>query len=105
MVHQRAEKVARIAERIPPQEVNGPAEGDLLVIGWGGTCGSLTAAVEQCQGRGMRVAHAHLRYLNPLPANLAEVVSRYNKVVVAELNTGQLRLVLQGVLGRPLAGL
>jgi 2-oxoglutarate ferredoxin oxidoreductase subunit alpha len=105
MVRQRAEKVARIAECIPAQPVVGPESGDLLVIGWGGTGGSLTAAVERCQKLGHSVAHAQLRYLNPLPANLAQLVSRYKKVLVAELNTGQLRLVLQGVLGRPLEGL
>jgi len=105
MVRQRADKVAAVAGRIPPQPVQGPPTGDLLVIGWGGTHGALTAAVERCQARGMSVAHAQVRYLNPLPANLAEVVGRYKQVVVAELNTGQLRLVLQGTLGRPLEGL
>jgi 2-oxoglutarate ferredoxin oxidoreductase subunit alpha len=105
MVRQRAEKVAKIADLIPPQTVTGPETGDLLVIGWGGTCGSLLAAMERCKQRSLSVAHAHLRYLNPLPANLPELVARYRKVLVAELNTGQLRLVLQGTLGRPMEGL
>jgi 2-oxoglutarate ferredoxin oxidoreductase subunit alpha len=105
MVRQRAEKVAKIADFIPHQTVTGPPTGDLLVIGWGGTCGSLLAAMESCQQRGLRVAHAHLRYLNPLPTNLPEVVARYKKVLVAELNTGQLRLVLQGTLCRPMVEL
>lgn len=105
MVRQRADKVARIAEVIPPLTVDGSEAGDLLVIGWGGTWGSIAAAVAECLGRGLRVSQAHLRYLNPLPANLAEIAGRYKKILVAELNTGQLRLVLQGVLGRQLEGL
>ncbi len=105
MVQQRAAKIAAIATRIPPLRVQGAEQGNLLVLGWGSTFGSLAAAVERCQVRGLRVAHAHLRYLNPLPTNLAEVVARYNNVLVAETNSGQLRLVLQAVLGRSLEGL
>lgn len=105
MVRQRAEKVQAVADHIPPLTVYGPEQGDLLVLGWGGTAGSLRTAVERCQARGLSVAHAHLRHLNPLPGNVTEVLNRYKKTLVAELNTGQLRLVLQGTLGRPLEGL
>jgi 2-oxoglutarate/2-oxoacid ferredoxin oxidoreductase subunit alpha len=90
MVHTRAQKIANIAKDIPPLAVEGPAEGDLLVIGWGGTYGSLVTAVQRAQHRGQKVAHAHLRYLNPMPANTGEVLRRYRKVLVPELNGGQL---------------
>lgn len=90
MVHTRAQKIANIANEIPPLEVSGPAEGDLLVIGWGGTYGSIRTAVQRAQGRGLRVAQAHLRYLNPMPSNTGDVLKRYKKVLVPELNGGQL---------------
>jgi 2-oxoglutarate/2-oxoacid ferredoxin oxidoreductase subunit alpha len=95
MVRTRAQKVANVANEIPPLEVVGPAEGDLLVIGWGGTYGSLLTAAQRCQRKGLKVAHAHLRYLNPMPRNTGEVLKRYKKVLVPELNGGQLRLLLR----------
>src|SRR5205807_8332553 len=73
MVRIRAQKVANIANDIPPLEVSGPAEGDLLVIGWGGTYGSITTAVQRAPRKGIRVAQAHLRYLNPMPRNTGDV--------------------------------
>jgi 2-oxoglutarate ferredoxin oxidoreductase subunit alpha len=97
MVRTRAQKVANIAQDIPPLEVTGPEEGDLLVVGWGGTYGSILTAVQRCQRKGHKVAHAHLRYLNPMPANTGEVLGRYRKVLVPELNAGQLRLLLRAV--------
>jgi 2-oxoglutarate ferredoxin oxidoreductase subunit alpha len=97
MVQTRAQKIANIAEEIPPLEVKGPGQGDLLVIGWGGTYGSITTAVERCQHRGGKVAQAHLRYLNPMPQNTAEVLKRYKKILVPELNAGQLGLLLRGM--------
>ncbi len=90
MVRLRARKVANVAGVVPPQEVEGPEAGRLLVVGWGGTYGALATAVRQLWQRGASVAHAHLRYLNPLPANLGEVLTRYDRVLVAELNCGQL---------------
>src|SRR5262249_27012226 len=96
MVKTRAQKVANIANDIPELTVNGPAEGDLLVIGWGGTYGSIRTAVERCQHRGCSVAQAHLRYLNPMPRNTLDVLKRYKKVLVPELNSGQLSLLLRG---------
>jgi 2-oxoglutarate/2-oxoacid ferredoxin oxidoreductase subunit alpha len=97
MVKTRARKIANIANDIPELAVNGPAEGDLLVIGWGGTYGSILSAVQRSQRKGYKVASAHLRYLNPMPKNTAEVLRRYKKVLVPELNAGQLRLLLRGI--------
>ena len=96
MVRIRAEKIANIADDIPALAVDGPAEGDLLVVGWGGTFGAIAhgrAAGAERQGR--NVAHAHLRYLNPMPRNTGDVLKRYKKVLVPELNTGQLRRLLR----------
>jgi 2-oxoglutarate/2-oxoacid ferredoxin oxidoreductase subunit alpha len=95
MVRTRAKKIANIANEIPLLEVNGPAEGDLLVIGWGGTYGAIVSAVQRSQRKGLKVAQTHLRYLNPMPRNIGEVLRRYNKVLVPELNAGQLRLLLR----------
>jgi 2-oxoglutarate ferredoxin oxidoreductase subunit alpha len=97
MVKTRAQKVANVADSIPPLEVTGPADGDLLVVGWGGTHGAILSAVERAQRKGHKVAHAHLRYLNPFPKNTAEVLKRYRKVLVPELNAGQLLLLLRGL--------
>ncbi len=94
MIRLRARKVANIADDIPLQEVNGPEKGDLLVLSWGGTFGACTTAVQQCQAEGLSVAHAHLRYLNPFPKNLREVLQNYKRVLVPELNLGQLRMLL-----------
>ncbi|HEX7198099.1 MAG TPA: 2-oxoacid:acceptor oxidoreductase subunit alpha [Dongiaceae bacterium] len=95
MVRTRAKKIANIADEIPLLEVNGPAEGDLLVIGWGGTHGAILSAGERAQRQGKKVATAHLRYLNPMPKNIGEVLKRYKKVLVPELNAGQLRMLLR----------
>jgi 2-oxoglutarate ferredoxin oxidoreductase subunit alpha len=96
MVNTRAKKIAGIAQDIPLQEVEGPETGDLLVVGWGGTYGALATAVRHVTtGGNAKVAHCHLRYLNPFPANLGEVLRRYKKVLVPELNMGQLRLLLR----------
>ncbi len=89
MVKYRAEKVKRIENYIPEQEVYGDAEGDLLVVSWGGTAGALRNAVEKARKDGMNVSHAHFRYINPLPKNTREVLARYKKVLVCELNNGQ----------------
>ena len=78
-------------------EVNGPTEGDLLVIGWGGTYGAIISAVQRAQRKGYKVSSAHLRYLNPMPKNTGDVLKRFKKVLVPELNSGQLRLLLRGM--------
>jgi 2-oxoglutarate/2-oxoacid ferredoxin oxidoreductase subunit alpha len=95
MVRTRAEKVRRVAQEIPPTSINGPATGDVLVVGWGGTYGAITAAVERAQVDGKSVASIHLRHLNPLPPDLGHVLREYRKVLVPEINSGQLVRVLR----------
>ncbi len=96
MVSERAEKIARLADFLPEQEVFGPEEGDLLLLSWGGTFGAVRSAVTRAQRNGRSVAHAHLRYLNPLPRNIRDILSNYKQVVVPELNGGQLAFLLRG---------
>jgi 2-oxoglutarate ferredoxin oxidoreductase subunit alpha len=91
----RKQKVANIAQAIPEQAVLGPDSGELLVVSCGGTFGAVRAAVETCQKRGRSVAHAHLRYMNPFPRNLGDLLKRYKKVLVPELNVGQLAYILR----------
>ncbi len=95
MVRLRAEKIAGIAKTLPPVEVAGPEEGKLLVVGWGSTYGAIATAVEALQARGASVARVHLRYISPFQSNLGEVLSRYEKVLVPELNLGQLVRILR----------
>jgi 2-oxoglutarate ferredoxin oxidoreductase subunit alpha len=97
MVRVRAEKVARVAREIPPLEVHGdPEGGPLLVLGWGSTEGAITGAVNLARREGLPVSRAHLHYLNPFPSNLGEVLQRFERILVPELNLGQLAFVLQG---------
>lgn len=95
MVNLRNEKLQRIVQDIPPLEVVGPQEGDLLVLGWGGTMGAILHAIENLQAKGFSVACAHLRYLNPLPKNTECVLRSYKHVLLPELNLGQLRRILR----------
>jgi 2-oxoglutarate ferredoxin oxidoreductase subunit alpha len=95
MVHLRAEKVERISLGIPPLEVHGDPDGELLVLGWGSTAGAINGAVNMAEKLGLKVSRAHLRYLNPFPANLGEVLSRFARVLVPEMNLGQLALLLR----------
>ena len=95
MVRTRAEKVRRVAQEIPPTSINGPATGDVLVVGWGGTYGAITAAVEEAQMEGKGVASVHLRHLNPLPPDLGQILRQYRRVLVPEINSGQLVRVLR----------
>ncbi len=95
MVSLRAEKVARIAADMPPLEANGADHGELLVVGWGGTHGALTEAVNAARADGLDVSSIHIRHLNPFPANLGDLLSRFRKVLVAELNQGQLWRMLR----------
>ena len=95
MVLLRAEKVARIANDIPDLEVFGDREGEVLVVGWGGTYGALTAAVEEARKRNLPVSSIHLRYLNPFPKNLGDILGRFEKILVPELNLGQLAMLLR----------
>ena len=96
MVHLRAEKIARIANDIPELEVNGDASGPLLVLGWGSTYGVITTAVQRARARGLQVSCASLRYLNPFPKNLGDVLQRFDRVLIPEINLGQLRLLIRG---------
>ncbi len=95
MVHTRARKVALVADDYPPTTVDGPASGDLLVLSWGGTYGACATAVHKMQSMGKSVAHCHLRYINPLPKDLGDILKSYKKVLIPELNLGQLRLVIR----------
>jgi 2-oxoglutarate/2-oxoacid ferredoxin oxidoreductase subunit alpha len=95
MVHLRAEKIERIARDIPDIEVNGDDSGGLLVLGWGSTYGVITSAVNRARAQGKKVSAAHLRYLNPFPRNLGDVLSRYDRVLMPEVNLGQLRMLVR----------
>lgn len=91
----RQKKVDLIANDIPEQAIEGPESGDLLVVSWGGTYGSVRTAVRHFINQGQSVAHAHLRYLNPFPRNLESLLGNYKRVLVPELNMGQLRFLLR----------
>ena len=91
----RAEKVARIANVIPPLDVAGPPQGDVLVLSWGSTYGATLSAAEDASAQGALVSTAHLRYLNPFPRDLGEVLGRFRKVLIPENNAGQLRLLIR----------
>jgi len=95
MVMTRREKIARIADDIPELEVIGCTDADTLLVGWGGTYGHLHTATEELNASGRKVAFTHFRYINPLPSNTGEVLSRYKRVIVAELNTGMFADYLQ----------
>jgi len=95
MVEMREKKVQKVVEFIPQQEVVGPSEGDLLVVGWGGTYGALVSAVDDLQEEGKSVSLAHFNYLNPLPANTAEIFAGFKKILVCELNLGQFAAYLR----------
>lgn len=96
---ERAEKVAKLVNIIPDQEIFGEESGDLLVISWGGTFGAVRSAVKNQIEAGKAVAHVHLRYLNPFPANLGALMGNYKKIIVSELNNGQMALILRGTYG------
>jgi 2-oxoglutarate ferredoxin oxidoreductase subunit alpha len=96
MTDQRARKIAGIADDIAPLEVFGPEEGDLLILGWGSTYGSLRTATERLGRAGHSVAHAQLRHHHPYPRNPADVLAAYKRVLIPEINTGQLRLLIRG---------
>jgi 2-oxoglutarate ferredoxin oxidoreductase subunit alpha len=95
MVKLRAEKVERIANDIPLQTVDGEAEGNLLVVGWGSTYGSIREAVQNARDKGQAVSQVHLRYLNPFPKNLGEILYRFKMILVPEINDGQLIKLLR----------
>lgn len=99
MVKVRAEKIARIADFVPEQEIEaGEDSGDILILSWGSTYGAVKNAVEELVQQGEKVSSAHLKYLNPLPKNLAALLSRFNTILVPEMNDGQLVRLIQGKL-------
>ena len=91
----RAEKIKKIADSLPPLEIMGPGEGDVLITGWGGTYGSICAAVKELRKTHPGLAYTHLTHINPLHNDLGTLISRFKKVVVAELNLGQLHSVIR----------
>ena len=95
MIELRKQKVEGIANSLPPLEINGPNSGELLVLGWGGTKGSITAAVEQVRKDGLDVSQVHLRHLNPFPNDLGDVLKSFKKVLLPELSDGHLALLLR----------
>ena len=95
MVRMRAAKVEAIVQEVPDIVAAGDPDGDLLIVGWGSTYGAITAALHAQRAKGKRIGHIHLRYLNPLPRNLGEVLGRYRNVLVPEMNMGQLLIILR----------
>jgi 2-oxoglutarate ferredoxin oxidoreductase subunit alpha len=95
MCRLRAEKVDRIADFLPEARADGPSEGDLLVLSWGGTFGAVYTACQKARNNGRAVAHLHLRSLNPFPRGLEEILARYRKVLIPELNLGQLAFMIR----------
>jgi 2-oxoglutarate/2-oxoacid ferredoxin oxidoreductase subunit alpha len=95
MVRLRAAKVDAVVQDVPDAVAAGDSDGDLLIVGWGSTYGAITAALRAQRAKGRRIGHVHLRHLNPLPRNLGEVMTRYKRVVVPEMNLGQLLWVLR----------
>ncbi len=95
MTELRAEKVERIARTIPDLEIDGAPTGDLLILGWGSTYGAIAAAVNTGREAGLNVSRAHLRYLNPFPKNLGEVLAGFKRVLIPEMNCGQLALLIR----------
>jgi 2-oxoglutarate ferredoxin oxidoreductase subunit alpha len=95
MVRLRAAKVAAIVQDVPDVVPAGDPSGDLLIVAWGSTHGPITAALKTERAKGHRIGHVHLRHLNPLPKNLGEVLGRYDRILVPEMNMGQLVMVLR----------
>lgn len=95
MVRIRAQKVANIAKHLPPTEIYGEKEGDLVILGWGSTYGSVRTAVDELLASGYKVAQVHIRHVNPLPNDLGSILSRYKKVMLPELNSGQLNMIIR----------
>lgn len=99
MVGYRKEKIARIAHRLPQQEIIGDEDAELLVVGWGSTYGHILSAVEEIRAAGRKIAMTHFKYINPLPSNTVELIKRFEKVVVVEQNLGQFAAYLSGQIG------
>jgi 2-oxoglutarate ferredoxin oxidoreductase subunit alpha len=98
MVCERMEKVQKVADFIPELEVNGAESGKLLLVGWGGTYGHLLSAVQEARNEGVEVSFAHFDYILPLPKNTEEVFSKFDRILVCELNSGHFVNYLRGVM-------
>ena len=105
MMRTRAEKVQRASDIIAPLEVDGPEDADALVLGWGSTRGSIMGAVLELREEGRSVAFAHLRHLNPFPPNIEDILGRYETIIIPEINSGQLKMLLQGKFLKPISGI
>jgi 2-oxoglutarate ferredoxin oxidoreductase subunit alpha len=105
MTYIRQEKIKRIANDIPELVVEGEQEGDLLMISWGSTYGAAKTAFERLRAKGHSLSFAHLRYMNPFPKNLGDILSRFQRVVIPELNMGQLQLLIQAKYLKPVQGI
>lgn len=105
MVNLRAKKIEKVVDNIPLQELEGNSKGDLLVISWGGTYGATHTAVKRAQDAGKKVSLAHVKYLNPLPKNFGEILDNFERVLIPELNLGQLRIYLSSMYKREFASL
>jgi len=97
MTDLRRMKIEKVAQDVPDLIVNGEEQGDLLIVGWGGTYGSILTATDRAQAAGKRVASIHLRHLSPMPKNLGSILKNYKQILIPELNAGQLRLILRGM--------
>jgi 2-oxoglutarate ferredoxin oxidoreductase subunit alpha len=96
MVKIRQEKIDTIAQYIPDQQLDsGPEKGKVLVLGWGSTFGAIKSACIELQAKGMSVSHAHLKYIRPFPKNLGNIISNFDKVLIPELNNGQLIRIIR----------
>ena len=95
MILTRRKKIDNIAETIPPLSISGDPSGELLVLGWGSTYGAITTAVERCRAKGLSVSSAHMRYIDPMPKNTGDVLRSFDRVLVPEMNLGQLLMVIR----------
>ncbi|MDX9790113.1 MAG: 2-oxoacid:acceptor oxidoreductase subunit alpha [Candidatus Kapaibacterium sp.] len=100
----RAEKVARIANDIPLAEIDGPESGEILVISWGSTHGAIKNALASLRAKGRQVSHVSLRYINPLPRNIGEIMEKFDTILLPEMNLGQLKTMLQAKFLKPIIG-
>jgi len=105
MTRAREGKVAAVAQEIPPTVIHGDERGDLVMVGWGSTYGAIAAALNDLRAAGKKVSHVHLRYLNPLPPDLGDILRRFKQVLVPEMNLGQLRMILRATYLVDAAGL
>lgn len=95
MVNMRQQKINGIVKDVPDLKVSGPQEGDLLVLGWGSTFGSINEAINRVRKQGYEVSHAHLRYINPMPANTGDVLKRFKRILLPEINLGQMAGIIR----------